>query len=86
MCTAIYKQHHFKKDNMMGKGEGNEGLAPKLWKSLILVTWNHMSIQTQQNCSRKKEGELISSLEWNDMSQTNTWPRSFIIVGVISEL
>lgn len=63
-----------------------EGWAPKLWKSLILVTWNHMGIETQQDWNRKREGELVSSLEWNDMSQTNTWPRSFIIVGVISEL
>lgn len=71
-CTAIYKA---KKITCWGKEKAVEELAPILWKNLILVTWNHLGIQTQQDCSRKREGVLISSLEWNEMSQTNTWPK-----------
>lgn len=70
----------------MGKGEGNGRIGSQVTEESDLGYLEPYGHQTQQDCSRKREGELISSLEWNDMFQTNTWPRSFVIVGVISEL
>lgn len=68
MCTAIYKAE---KDNILGKGEGS-GRTSSHDMGKSHFTWNHLGIQTQHDCSRKREGVVMSSLEWNEMSQTNT--------------
>lgn len=81
----VYFHLQSKKDNILGKG-GSSGRTSSHVMEKSNLTWNNLGIQTLHDCSRKREGMIISSLEWNEMSQTNTGPRSFIIIAVISEL